>query len=134
MKKVLFGLLMAVLALSFVACGGKNGNNDSSKIVGTWKLEDIYGPLFLTFNEDNTCTSEVIYEWNGRQEPYQQHFLYSYDNSSNILKFGAKDEIGNEQWGIELLTLEWIDSDHFYLIVSEGTPREEKVGPFSRAK
>lgn len=55
MKRIIALLLIAVLCLSLVACGGGSQNDDADKemqIVGTWKM----GNMTHIFNEDHTGT------------------------------------------------------------------------------
>ena len=52
MKKIIALLLLAIMCLSFVACGNKT----EKEIVGKW--ESSNGNYSFTFNEDGTGTTE----------------------------------------------------------------------------
>ena len=74
MKKILVLLLVAVICLSFAACGGSKEN----KIVGKWKIDD--GPWTIKFNKDGTGEDpdgeSLTWEYNSKTEKYDVEFLY----------------------------------------------------------
>ncbi len=87
MKKFTAILLVALMALSLVACGGKSGN----AIVGTWELEDgideeskqavammkAFGmTMSITFNADGTG----VMESKMGDETESTPFNYTYEN------------------------------------------------------
>ena len=85
MKKIIALLLVAVMCLSFVACGNNaekenTGNNAETNntqvsnekaeaektILGTWERDGDNGNVTITFNADHTC--ELVYP--NMQIPY----------------------------------------------------------------
>ena len=85
MKKIIALLLVAVMCLSFVACGNNadkenTGNNAETNntqvsdkkaeaekaVIGTWERDGENGKVTMTFNVDHTC--ELVYP--NMQIPY----------------------------------------------------------------
>lgn len=90
MKKWIAVLLVALMALSLIACGSKGGKDDNS-IVGTWELEDgideeskqtvalmkAFGmTMTITFNADGTGTMDAAMGEENESTP----FNYTYEN------------------------------------------------------
>lgn len=69
MTKYFKYLLLLVLPLVFVSCGGdddedepNNPNQVDSRLIGTWTGED-YGDFYtVTFNKNGTCVEEVEFD------------------------------------------------------------------------
>ena len=99
MKKFTAVLLVALMALSLIACGGKGGNS----IVGTWELDSGIGEegeqtvqlmkalgmtMSITFNADGTGTMDSTFGEESQSEP----FNYTYENG--VLKIEEGDSEG----------------------------------------
>ena len=91
MKKIFALLLVAVMCLSLVACGGGSGSA-KKEIVGEWKIDD--GPWTLIFNEDGTGEDpdgeSLTWEYNSETEKYDVEFLY-YGVTFNLTIFTNDD-------------------------------------------
>ena len=98
MKKWIAVMLVALMALSLIACGGK-----SDGVVGTWKLDsgtndeaDQYVQLVkafgmemeITFKEDGTGSVETSMAGETQSSP----FNYTYENGN--LKIEGADDTG----------------------------------------
>lgn len=100
MKKFTAILLVALMALSLIACGGGKGGNS---IVGTWELDSGIGEegeqtvqmmkafgmtMSITFNADGTGTMDSTFGEESQSEP----FNYTYENG--VLKIEEGDSEG----------------------------------------
>lgn len=111
MKKVLSCILMAIVALSFVACGGSKSSNNASKIVGTWAYVDYDETDLIIFNSDNTAKSGRLD--NGSTEPIYEagSVFYKYNEETNVLEIyedGGRD--------FNSVTLRWENDNCFYIV------------------
>ena len=96
MKKFTAVLLVALMALSLIACGGKGGNS----IVGTWELDSGIGEegeqtvqlmkafgmtMSITFNADGTGTMDSTFGEEAESDP----FNYTYEDG--VLKIDGEE-------------------------------------------
>lgn len=97
MKKFTAWMLVVLLALTLVACGGSKGGNS---IVGTWELDSGVGEeaeqtvalmkafgmtMSITFNADGTGSMDSSYGEENTSEP----FNYTYENG--VLKIDGEE-------------------------------------------
>ena len=87
MKKILALLLVAVMCLSFVACGGvsnNESNNDTTQtdeidleIIGTWKTDPAFNDYVLIISKDHTG--------NLSESNKTETLTWTYDDETHIL-------------------------------------------------
>ena len=99
MKKWIAIVLVAMMALALVACGGKGAKGEG--IVGTWKLADgegeaqqavqmilaMGGTMTFTFNEDGTGHMKM--DVMGQQQ--DQDFNYTIENNQIVIDGAGAD-------------------------------------------
>ena len=100
MKKIIALLLLAVMCLSFVACG----NEAKKEIVGTWVTKDQ--DKSFTFNEDGSGIFDNRSSYEIRWKYDEELFRYIFCNpDGDVGHFDVKtDENGEryfEYWGAE---------------------------------
>ena len=91
MKKFVAVLLVALMALSLIACGSSKSGKDDNSIIGTWELDDgideeskqmvalmkAFGmTMSITFNADGTGTMDSAMGDEKESTP----FNYTYEN------------------------------------------------------
>jgi len=95
-KTVLYGLLVFLLAFSFIACGDGNGGGHGYPISGTF-LRDGTPGVSMTFNSNGTFDFSVIGE---------SVFTGTFSMARNVISIHIPDYICD--------CLEWYDDDYCY--------------------
>ena len=88
MKKTLALVLVVVMvAMLFVGCGGKE--SDSDKILGKWSCEQDGAEIVMEFKKDGKATMSILYNGESLGE---QEIEYKIDGSKLVVTVDGEEE------------------------------------------
>lgn len=101
MKKRIAILLVVLMMLTLIACGGKCGNSAEASIVGTWELVDGEGDaketvammmsmgmtMSFTFNADGTGSMTYVFSGDSASESFD----YTLENGQIVIDGAGAD-------------------------------------------
>lgn len=104
-KYLMMMIAMLAIAVNFSSCGGSDSEPEpqppTSGVVGRWSNDS--NTLVLYFDEDGTGTwTEKAKDSNGNSVTYDFNFVYTYNESTGLLKLNIKGASKIENYDVNL--------------------------------